>query len=94
LCCGLCGITNSIEQSHHWGVFYPGLPNTAFGNAVGFFIWIGFIGVVGSGLGIGLLLLLWPIIAINDWLKGSSKEPDGVQRLFDKEDAVDEDNPL
>lgn len=91
---GLCGITTSIEQSHGWGWMGPGTPNTPLGNAVGFFSVVGLVGLAGSVLGIGLLLLVWPIIAISDRLYGKSNEPDRLQRLCDKEDAVDKDDPL
>ena len=88
---GLCGITNSIEQSHGWG-WQPGTPDTPLGNAVGFFSSVGFFGVAGSGFGIGLLLLIWPIIAINDRLSGrsSGSDEDGLQRLFDDKSGSDD----
>ena len=81
---GLCGITNSIEQSQGWG-WETGTPDTPLGNAVGFFSAVGFFGVAGSGLGIALLLLVWPIIAINNWMSGQSgtQGEDGLQRLFE-----------
>ena len=89
---GLCGVTGSIEQSHGWGWMDPRPPNTLLGNALGFFSSVGFFGVAGSGLGIALLLLVWPVIAINNWMSGGSggSDEDGLQRLFESKSGQDD----
>ena len=89
---GLCGVTGSIEQSHGWVWMDPGPPNTPLGNTVGFLTTVGFVGVIGSGLGIGLLLLIWSIMAINDRLSGRSggSDEDGLQRLFENKSGPDD----
>jgi hypothetical protein len=83
---GLCGVQWAIAGS---------LRGRGIGPLAPFIIFLGVVELAAmalSAIGILVLLMIWPIsIMYNRFAKPPN---DRVQRLFDKEDAVDEDDPL
>jgi len=82
---GLCGVQWAIATSIH----------SDMGTLGSFIIFLGMLELAAmalSAIGIVLVLIAWPIARLYGRVAKPPK--DRVQRLFDPEDAVDEDNPL
>jgi hypothetical protein len=77
---GLCGITVSLAGNGGW----YNLPNTPWGNFLGFAGMVEMIAMVISGPGMVLVAIAWLVSAVYDSFVNTPK--DGVQKLFDNED--------
>jgi len=82
---GLCGVQWEIATS----------IDNKMGTLGSFIIFLGVLELAAmalSAIGMIVVLIAWPISRLYDRVAKPPK--DRVQRLFDKEDAVDEDDPL
>jgi hypothetical protein len=74
---GLCGITVSLEGNGGW----YNLPNSAWGNFLGFAGFTEMAAMIISGPGIVLVAIAWLVSVGYDRIAHPPK--DGVQKLFD-----------
>ena len=81
---GLCGISTAIEQSHHWSLWGPGLPNTLLGDTLTIVDLVSWAGFMPSAISLVVVLAMWPIAAVLIRLEmGFARSPKGgIQTLF------------